>query len=245
MNREEFLETVKKAQTSQQSSEITRLKSRLAEAKKRVQELEKLICRIYEDNSLGKLRDERDEVLDGQYSKERKELTAEISELEAEVAGYENGRRSAERFIALVDKYQNFDELTTYMLNEFVEKILVHERDRKGSQQTTQEIEIYFNFVGKYVPPHFGEVDLTPEELEALRKKEERKDRLHQNYLKRKASGAQKRYEDKIKAKKKAEMDAKKALIRAEDMKKGVFSTIGQLPKEEPRKGSIAASAAV
>ena len=69
--------------------------------------------------------------------------------MEAEVAGYENGRRSAERFIALVDKYQNFDELTTYMLNEFVEKILVHERDRKGSQQTTQEIEIYFNFVGR------------------------------------------------------------------------------------------------
>ena len=61
--------------------------------------------------------------------------------------------------------------------------------------------------------------------------------------MKRKASGAQKQYEDKIKAKKKAEMDAKKALIRAEDMKKGVFSTIGQLPKEEPRKGSIAASA--
>ena len=85
----------------------------------------------------------------------------------------------------------------------------------------------------------------TTEEPKELRKREERKDRLHQNYLKRKASGAQKRYEDKIKAKKKAEMDAKKALIRAEDMKKGVFSTIGQLPKEEPRKGSIAASAAV
>ena len=90
-----------------------------------------------------------------------------------------------------------------------------------------------------------AEIQKTPEEQEELRKREERKDRLHQNYLKRKASGAQKRYEDKIKAKKKAEMDAKKALIRAEDMKKGVFSTIGQLPKEEPRKGSIAASAAV
>ena len=50
---------------------------------------------------------------------------------------------------------------------------------------------------------------------------------------------------NKIKAKKKAEMDAKKALIRAEDMKKGVFSIVGQLPKEEPRKGSIAASAVV
>ena len=110
---------------------------------------------------------------------------------------------------------------------------------------TTQEIEIYFNFLGRYIPPSLQPVPLTPEEQEELQKKEERKDRLHQNYLKRKASGAQKRYEDKIKAKKKAEMDAKKALIRAEDMKKGVFSTVGQLPKEEPRKGSIAASAAV
>ena len=97
------------------------------------------------------------------------------------------------------------------MLNEFVEKILVHERARKGSQDTTQEIEIYFNFLGRYIPPSLQPVPLTPEEQEELRKKEERKDRLHQNYLKRKASGAQKRYEDKIKAKKKAEMDAKKA----------------------------------
>ena len=52
------------------------------------------------------------------------------------------------------------------MLNEFIEKILVHERDRKGSIQTTQEVEIYFNFVGRFVPPAFGEVELTPEELE-------------------------------------------------------------------------------
>ena len=43
--------------------------------------------------------------------------------------------------------------LTIAMLNEFIEKILVHERDRKGSIQTTQEVEIYFNFVGRFVPP--------------------------------------------------------------------------------------------
>ena len=54
----------------------------------------------------------------------------------------------------------------------------------------------------------FGEVELTPEELEEIRKREERKDRLYQNYLKRKASGAQKRYEDKIKVRKKAEIEA-------------------------------------
>ena len=244
-DRTEFIHTVQETQVAQQSADISKKRRRLAAAQKRAGELEKLICKIYEDNALGKLPDARYKALDAQYAKEQDALEIEIAELEKAVTGYEQSQKSAEKFIALIDKYENFDTLTNTMLNEFVEKILVHERARKGSQDTTQEIEIYFNFLGRYIPPSLQPVPLTPEEQEELQKKEERKDRLHQNYLKRKASGAQKRYEDKIKAKKKAEMDAKKALIRAEDMKKGVFSTIGQLPKEEPRKGSIAASAAV
>ena len=244
-DRTEFIHTVQETQVAQQSADIAKKRRRLVAAQKRAGELEKLICKIYEDNALGKLPDARYKALDAQYAKEQDALEIEIAELEKAVTGYEQSQKSAEKFIALIDKYENFDTLTNTMLNEFVEKILVHERARKGSQDTTQEIEIYFNFLGRYIPPSLQPVPLTPEEQEELRKKEERKDRLHQNYLKRKASGAQKQYEDKIKAKKKAEMDAKKALIRAEDMKKGVFSTIGQLPKEEPRKGSIAASAAV
>ena len=244
-DRTEFIHTVQETQVAQQSADISKKRRRLAAAQKRAGELEKLICKIYEDNALGKLPDARYRALDAQYAKEQDALEIEIAELEKAVTGYEQSQKSAEKFIALIDKYENFDTMTNTMLNEFVEKILVHERARKGSQDTTQEIEIYFNFLGRYIPPSLQPVPLTPEEQEELQKKEERKDRLHQNYLKRKASGAQKQYEDKIKAKKKAEMDAKKALIRAEDMKKGVFSTIGQLPKEEPRKGSIAASAAV
>ncbi|MCQ4993647.1 DUF4368 domain-containing protein [Flavonifractor plautii] len=244
-DRTEFIHTVQETQVAQQSADISKKRRHLATAQKRAGELEKLICKIYEDNALGKLPDTRYKALDAQYAKEQDALEIEIAELEKAVTGYEQSQKSAEKFIALIDKYENFDTLTNTMLNEFVEKILVHERSRKGSQDTTQEIEIYFNFLGRYIPPSLQPVPLTPEEQGELRKREERKDRLHQNYLKRKASGAQKRYEDKIKAKKKAEMDAKKALIRAEDMKKGVFSTIGQLPKEEPRKGSIAASAAV
>ena len=244
-DRTEFIHTVQETQVAQQSADISKKRRRLATAQKRAGELEKLICKIYEDNALGKLPDTRYKALDAQYAKEQDTLEIEIAELEKAVTGYEQSQKSAEKFIALIDKYENFDTLTNTMLNEFVEKILVHERSRKGSQDTTQEIEIYFNFLGRYIPPSLQPVPLTTEEQEELRKKEERKDRLHQNYLKRKASGAQKRYEDKIKAKKKAEMDAKKALIRAEDMKKGVFSTVGQLPKEEPLKGSIAASAAV
>ena len=143
-------------------------------------------------------------------------------------------------------------EHTVVMQSVLVEQFLPHElRDHipvnapVGSQvgiepphiQTTQEVEIYFNFVGRFVPPAFGEVELTPEELEEIRKREERKDRLHQNYLKRKASGAQKRYEDKIKGRKKAEIEAKKAAIRAEDIAKEVFVPVSSLPQREPMKG--------
>ena len=236
-DRAEFVRVVQEAQSSQQTAEVKKQRTRLATAKQRVSELEVLLCKIYEDNILGKLSDSRYATLDAQYEKEQSELTAEISVLEKAVKSYEKHEKDADRFIALIDKYENFDKLTIAMLNEFIEKILVHERDRKGSIQTTQEVEIYFNFVGRFVPPAFGEAELTPEELEEIRKREERKDRLHQNYLKRKASGAQKRYKDKIKKRKKAEIEAKKAAIRAEDIAKGVFVPVSSLPQREPMKG--------
>ena len=236
-DRAEFVRVVQEAQSSQQTAEVRKQRTRLAAAKQRVSDLEVLLCKIYEDNILGKLSDSRYATLDAQYEKEQSELTAEISVLEKAVKSYEKHEKDADRFIALIDKYENFDKLTIAMLNEFIEKILVHERDRKGSIQTTQEVEIYFNFVGRFVPPAFGEAELTPEELEEIRKREERKDRLHQNYLKRKASGAQKRYEDKIKKRKKAEIEAKKAAIRAEDIAKGVFVPVSSLPQREPMKG--------
>ena len=244
-DRTEFIHTVQETQVAQQSADISKKRRRLAAAQKRAGELEKLICKIYEDNALGKLPDARYRALDAQYAKEQDALEIEIAELEKAVTGYEQSQKSAEKFIALIDKYENFDTLTNTMLNEFVEKILVHERSRKGSQDTTQEIEIYFNFLGRYIPPALQPVPLTPEEQEELRKKEERKDRLHQNYLRRKANGKQKEWEERYTAKRKAQVEAAKAAIRAEDMEKGIFTTISQLPRQEPRKATLPASAAV
>ena len=244
-DRAEFIRTVQETQTAQQTADISKKRKRLAAAQKRAGELERLICKIYEDNALGKLPDARYEALDAQYAKEQDALNAEITELEKAVTGYEQSRKSAEKFIALIDKYENFDTLTNIMLNEFVEKILVHERARKGSQDTTQEVEIYFNFVGRYIPPALQPVPLTPEEQEELRKKEERKDRLHQNYLRRKANGKQKEWEERYNAKRKAQREAAKAAIRAEDMEKGIFIPVSQLPRQEPRKATVSASTAV
>ena len=244
-DRAEFIRTVQETQAAQQTADISKKRKRLAAAQKRAGELERLICKIYEDNALGKLPDARYEALDAQYAKEQDALNAEIEELEKAVTGYEQSRKSAEKFIALIDKYENFDTLTNTMLNEFVEKILVHERARKGSQDTTQEVEIYFNFVGRYIPPALQPVPLTPEEQEELRKREERKDRLHQNYLRRKANGKQKEWEERYNTKRKAQRDAANAAIRAEDMEKGIFAIVSQLPKQEPRKATVSASAAV
>ena len=102
----------------------------------------------------------------------------------------------------MIERYDNFDELTPTIINEFVEKILVHERDRKGSQTANQKVEIYFNFIGNYEP---SKEELSEEEIQKLTEEEEkereRKDRLHQNYLKRKANGKQKEYEDRYKEK--------------------------------------------
>ena len=244
-DRAEFIRTVQETQAAQQTADISKKRKRLAAAQKRAGELERLICKIYEDNALGKLPDARYEALDAQYAKEQGALNAEITELEKAVTGYEQSRKSAEKFIALIDKYENFDTLTNIMLNEFVEKILVHERARKGSQDTTQEVEIYFNFVGRYIPPALQPVPLTPEEQEELRKKEERKGRLHQNYLRRKANGKQKEWEERYNAKRKAQREAAKAAIRAEDMEKGIFIPVSQLPRQEPRKATVSASTAV
>jgi hypothetical protein len=90
--------------------------------------------------------------------------------------------------------------------------------------------------VGKYAPPHFGEVSLTPEEQEAMRKKEERRDRLHRNYLRRKANGRQREYEERVKNGKRQKIEAQKAALRVEDVAKRVFIPVSNLPKAEPQK---------
>lgn len=238
-DRAAFIREVQEAQASQQDSDIKKKKRRLTAAQKRAGELERLVCKIYEDNALGRLPDARYAALDAQYAKEQEELAAEIAELEKAVSNYDQGKKSAEKFIALIDKYSDFDTMTTTMLNEFVEKILVHERDRKGSIETTQAVEVYFNFVGKYIPPAFREVELTPEEQEAIRKKEELKDKRHQAYLRRKASGWQRQYEERTRAAKKAKIDAGKAAIRAEDMAKGIYAHVADLPRQEPKRAAM------
>ncbi len=73
---------------------------------------------------MGRLPDARYAALDAQYAKEQEALAAEIAELEKTVSSYDQGEKSTEKFIALIDKYQGFEVMTNTMLNEFLIKFL-------------------------------------------------------------------------------------------------------------------------
>ena len=213
---EVFTRSIQNEMEEKEKIEIEKKKIRLTESQNRLQELERLMCRIYEDMILNKIPNNRYEILNNQYETEQITLSKEIKDLEQTISRYEKETDRAKKFISLISRYENFDELTTTMINEFVEKIIVHERDRKGSQTSKQKIEIYFNFIGNYELP---QTELSEEEKQKLEEEErkinERKDKLHQNYLKRKASGKQKEYEDKYKARREQRKQEKlKALKR-------------------------------
>ncbi|HGC9152815.1 TPA: DUF4368 domain-containing protein [Streptococcus agalactiae] len=212
---EAFIRSIQNEMEEKEKIEIEKKKIRLTESQNRLQELERLMCRIYEDMILNKIPNSRYEILNNQYETEQVALSKEIKDLEQQVSRYEKETDRARKFISLISRYENFDELTTTMINEFVEKIIVHERDRKGSQTSKQKIEIYFNFIGNYELP---QAELSEEKKQKLeeeeRKIEERKDKLHQNYLKRKASGKQKEYEDKYKARREQKKQEKIKVLK-------------------------------
>ncbi|HFH9224869.1 TPA: DUF4368 domain-containing protein [Streptococcus agalactiae] len=212
---EAFICSIQNEMEEKEKIEIEKKKVRLTESQNRLMELERLMCRIYEDMILNKIPNSRYEILNNQYETEQITLSKEIKDLEQQVSRYEKETDRARKFISLISRYENFDELTTTMINEFVEKIIVHERDRKGSQTSKQKIEIYFNFIGNYELP---QAELSEEKKQKLeeeeRKIEERKDKLHQNYLKRKASGKQKEYEDKYKARREQKKQEKIKVLK-------------------------------
>ena len=108
------------------------------------------------------------------------------------------------------------------MMNEFIYKILVHEREQKYRQDSPQTIEIYFNFIGKFETPNMTEGP-TAEERELADRKKKIATKRHEAYLRRKTTGWQSTYYWKKKREKKEKMDAMKEKLRAEDRAKGIY----------------------
>ena len=177
----EFIEKVRGATELQQESEAKALKKRLSREQKRINELNILIKKIYEDNVNGKLSDKRFEMLLADYEAEQSELELSVEAMERSLNEYQENTDNVDKFVELVRKFTDFTELTTPMIHEFVDKIVVHEAD-KSTGDRIQQIDIYLKYVGKLDVPM---PVLTPEQI----KEEDRKRRKrawNRTYMRRK-----------------------------------------------------------
>ena len=238
IDEEAFVKRFQEEQEDRVDEEAAKNQERLRTAKRRKDELMTLLNRIYEDHILGKLPDERYEAMDAQYSAELEKVSTDLASCEKLARVNVSHEKSAKHFVEVLKRYQDFDNLTTAMMNEFVEKIVVYERDIKGSQTSPQRIDVYFNFIGQYIPDSLKNRTVSKEEIEEAIEKAAKRSQYMENYKKRKANGSQARYEKHTKGRRKAAIDAKKAALRAEDVANGLYTPVQ--PILEPQKGTIA-----
>lgn len=181
-NEEEFISRIYSTSKDKQKAGIKSLKRKIAQDTKRVNELNMLMKKLYEDNISGKLSDKRFEFMLGEFENEQDTLEISMENAKAEIKKYENDTVRADKFIELVKRYTDFSELTTPMLNEFVEKILVHEADYSSGERV-QEVEIYLNFIGKFELPVKEPTEEEMAEHEKLKKRRAKKAEYNRRYM--------------------------------------------------------------
>jgi DNA invertase Pin-like site-specific DNA recombinase len=195
---DEFVRLIRETSELQNAEAAKAQKEQLLKSRKRSIELDTLIKGLYEDKVAGSLSAKRFEILSREYEEEQEELERQIAELEAGLERFEEDGDRAEKFIEIVRRYTDFTELTATMLNEFVEKILVHEAEgaRQGYQRF-QKVEIYLNFIGRFDVP--GQKKAEPEPFDPVEHQRE----IWRNYYYR--------YRDKIRARKTRQTEERKA----------------------------------
>jgi hypothetical protein len=153
-NEEEFVRLVRES-SDLRNAEVAKVqKEQLSKNQKRHTELDVLIKRLYEDKVTGSLSAKRFEILCLEYEDEQEELGRQITELQAGLEQFKEDGERAGKFIDIVRRYTSFDELTGTMLNEYVEKIIVHEAEgKRQGYGRTQKVEIFLNFIGKFDVP--------------------------------------------------------------------------------------------
>ena len=133
----------------------------------RINELDNLFRKIYEDNASGKLSQKRYELLSVNYELEQNGLERQNTALQSQLDDLYSSGVQVESFLNIARRYTEFNELTTAMLNEFIEKIVVHEAD-KSSGERVQQVDIYLNYIGKV---ELSDNEPTPEVVKAREKR--------------------------------------------------------------------------
>ena len=160
-NQDEFMKKVRSASRIRQAEAAKEIKRKLSKGKKRIAELDTIIKKLYESFAIGRISEERFDSLLAEYEAEQKSLQISAAEAEQQVSAFEEDTGRAAQFLALAKKYTDFSELTTPMINEFIDKIIVHAPEKIDGDRV-QEVEIYLKFIGRFELPA---PELTPEEI--------------------------------------------------------------------------------
>ena len=147
-----FEEAAKKQHFQEAEKEAQKRKREIAQAEKRIAELDRIFKRIYEDDISGTISHERFLKLSTDYEAEQKELTEQVKVWREAVETFEQDQADFASFAAIVRKYVGIRELTPTIVNEFVKKIIVHAPD-KSSGHRRQKIELIWNFIGEVTLP--------------------------------------------------------------------------------------------
>ncbi|MDE7302338.1 MAG: DUF4368 domain-containing protein, partial [Oscillospiraceae bacterium] len=144
-NEDEFVRAAMENSVQSQENELKKARKLVKQYEKRVAELDKLFTRLYEDNVSGKISDERFEMMSKGYEGEQAELKVRISELSAVIDEKEQKSADASQFLEIVRKYTGITELTSEIMHELIEKIVVHAPDKSRGHRV-QQIDIYYRF---------------------------------------------------------------------------------------------------
>ena len=188
-NKVEFEKLVKDSLYKEQTEEVKKNQKRMPQITDRMQQIERVMNKLYEDNALGNMDTERYEQLSRKYAEEYYTLKAEKEEIKERLSECENANQRAKKFIRLAESYSNFEELTPTIINEFISKIVVHERDVKRAKYVVQRIEVYFNYIGKFENELTKQIEPTKEEMLQMREeieeaKREKSRAYHRAYSK-------------------------------------------------------------
>ena len=160
-----FGEAAKKQRFQEAEKEAKKRRREIAQAEKRIGELDRIFKRIYEDDISRTISHERFLKLSTDYEAEQRELTEQVKVWWEAVETFEQDQADFASFAAIVRKYVGIRELTPTIVNEFVKKIIVHAPD-KSSGHRRQKIELVWNFI--------GEVNLPGDDQTVERKRKDR-----------------------------------------------------------------------
>ena len=176
-NEAEFTELIRAASDVRQGETAKNHRRQIAKNEKRINELDTLFKKTYEDFAANRLNEKRFDQLSQGYEAEQEMLEQQTAELKTAIEKFDDDSLRADKFLELSKRYTEFEELTTPILHEFVDKVIVHEAD-KSSGKREQQVDIYLNYIGQFQPPmDDGQDDAEAEEKRAMWREYKRKQR--------------------------------------------------------------------